>query len=329
MSDTPVLEVRNLKKHYRMKGKQVLKAVDGVSFDLRQGETLGIVGESGCGKTTCGKVCMGMLAPTEGQVLFHGQDVHRMDRKAHRIFTRQAQMIFQDPYGALDPHYTVYRAVAEGLRAHGMARTKQEQQQMVYQLLDMVGLRREQAVSNVSEFSGGQRQRISIARALAVNPEFLFCDEPVSALDVSLQAQIVNLLLELQKKRNLTMLIISHDLAVVKHISDRVAVMYLGRIVELAPAEELYRTPLHPYTRALLSAIPEVEPEGGNGKDRILLKGDLPSAIADLQGCRFCSRCPCARDICARVEPELREISPGHTVACHFPGEEGETPWKK
>ena len=329
MSETPVLEVRNLKKHYRMKGKQVLKAVDGVSFDLRQGETLGIVGESGCGKTTCGKVCMGMLAPTEGQVLFHGQDVHRMDRKAHRIFTRKAQMIFQDPYGALDPHYTVYRAVAEGLRAHGMARTKQEEQQMVYQLLDMVGLRREQAVSNVSEFSGGQRQRISIARALAVNPEFLFCDEPVSALDVSLQAQIVNLLLELQKKRNLTMLFISHDLAVVKHISDRVAVMYLGRIVELAPAEELYRTPLHPYTRALLSAIPEVEPEGGNEKERILLKGDLPSAIANLQGCRFCSRCPCAREICTRVEPELREIAPGHTVACHFPGEEGETPWKK
>ena len=329
MSETPVLEVRNLKKHYRMKGKQVLKAVDGVSFDLRQGETLGIVGESGCGKTTCGKVCMGMLAPTEGQVLFHGQDVHRMDRKAHRIFTRKAQMIFQDPYGALDPHYTVYRAVAEGLRAHGMARTKQEEQQMVYQLLDMVGLRREQAVSNVSEFSGGQRQRISIARALAVNPEFLFCDEPVSALDVSLQAQIVNLLLELQKKRNLTMLFISHDLAVVKHISDRVAVMYLGRIVELAPAEELYRTPLHPYTRALLSAIPEVEPEGGNEKERILLKGDLPSAIANLQGCRFCSRCPCAREICTRVEPELREIAPGHTVACHFPGEEGEQTWTK
>lgn len=329
MSDTPVLEVRNLKKHYRMKGKQVLKAVDGVSFDLRQGETLGIVGESGCGKTTCGKVCMGMLAPTEGQVLFHGQDVHHMNGKAHRAFTRKAQMIFQDPYGALDPHYTVYRAVAEGLRAHGMARTKQEEQKMVYQLLDMVGLRREQAVSNVSEFSGGQRQRISIARALAVNPEFLFCDEPVSALDVSLQAQIVNLLLELQQKKNLTMLFISHDLAVVKHISDRVAVMYLGRIVELAPAEALYQQPLHPYTRALLSAIPEVEPEGGNEKERILLKGDLPSAIANLQGCRFCSRCPCAREICSRMEPELREMTPGHTVACHFPGEEGEKSWKK
>lgn len=329
MSDTPVLEVRNLKKHYRMKGKQALKAVDGVSFDLRQGETLGIVGESGCGKTTCGRVCMGMLAPTEGQVLFHGQDVHRMNGKAHRAFTRKAQMIFQDPYGALDPHYTVYRAVAEGLRAHGMARTKQEEQQKVYQLLDMVGLRREQAVSNVSEFSGGQRQRISIARALAVNPEFLFCDEPVSALDVSLQAQIVNLLLELQQKRNLTMLFISHDLAVVKHISNRVAVMYLGKIVELAPAGELYQQPLHPYTRALLSAIREVEPEGGNEKERILLKGDLPSAIANLQGCRFCSRCPCAGEICSQVEPELREISPGHTVACHFPGEEGEQPWKK
>lgn len=329
MPDTPVLEVRNLKKHYRMKGKQVLKAVDGVSFSIRQGETLGIVGESGCGKTTCGMACMGMLAPTEGQILFHGQDVHRMDGKTHRAFTRKAQMIFQDPYGALDPHYTVYRAVAEGLRAHGMARTKQEEQQMVYQLLDMVGLRREQAVSNVSEFSGGQRQRISIARALAVNPEFLFCDEPVSALDVSLQAQIVNLLLELQQKRNLTMLFISHDLAVVKHISNWVAVMYLGKIVELAPAGELYQQPLHPYTRALLSAIREVEPEGGNEKERILLKGDLPSAIANLQGCRFCSRCPCAGEICSQVEPELREISPGHTVACHFPGEEGEQPWKK
>ena len=328
MSDIPVLEVRNLKKHYRMHRHQMLKAVDGVSFSIRQGETLGIVGESGCGKTTCGKLCMGMLPPAEGQVLFRGQDVHHMDRKARQAFTREAQMIFQDPYGALDPHYTVYQAVAEGLQAHGLARAKQEERQMVFQLLDMVGLRQEQAVSNVSEFSGGQRQRISIARALAVNPEFLFCDEPVSALDVSLQAQILNLLLALQKERNLTMLFISHDLAVVKHISDRVAVMYLGKIVELAPAEVLYRQPLHPYTLALLSAIPEVDGVDAQKKKRILLKGDLPSAIAVPKGCRFCDRCPYAREFCSQLEPELRQITPGHTVACHFPAVEGEQSWK-
>ncbi|MGM9619720.1 MAG: ABC transporter ATP-binding protein [Oscillospiraceae bacterium] len=313
-----ILDVRHLRKYYPAGQGRVLKAVDDVSFQIRQGETLGIVGESGCGKTTCGKTCIGMLPKTGGQVFYRDRDVHAMNRAERLAFTRKVQMIFQNPYAALDPHYTAYRAVAEGIRAHRLAPDKDAEREMVYELLEMVGLKREQAICNVSEFSGGQRQRISIARALAVDPEFLFCDEPVSALDVSLQAQIVNLLLQMQRQRNLTMLFIAHDLAVVRHISDHVGVMYLGKLVELADSEELYAHPAHPYTQALLSALPVADPETMEARERVLLSGDVPSAIDPPAGCRFCGRCRHAAEVCRREEPALREIRPGHTAACHL-----------
>lgn len=315
--DEIVLRVQNLKKYYPIERNRVLKAVDGVSFEIRRGETVGIVGESGCGKTTCGKSCIGMLPITGGQALYQGKNIHQMNRRERFEFTRRVQMIFQNPYASLDPHYTAYHAVAEGIRAHNLVRSSAMEKNAVYELLNMVGLREQQAHCNVSEFSGGQRQRISIARALAVDPEFLLCDEPVSALDVSLQAQIVNLLLHQQKQRNLTMLFISHDLSVVRHISDRVAVMYLGKIVEITDADELYANPVHPYTQALLSAIPVSDPILASQKKRILLEGDVPSTIDPPAGCRFCNRCPHAKDICHVQEPVLWEIRPGHMAACH------------
>ena len=249
MNNRPVeLEVTNLCKYYNAGRKRVLKAVDDISFVIHKGETLGIVGESGCGKTTCGKTCIGMLQPTSGQVKYQGKDVHHLTKKERFDFSGKVQMIFQDPYASLDPHQKVYDIVAEGIRIHKLAQTKEEEERMVLELLDMVGLNSEHAMRNVHEFSGGQRQRIGIARALAVNPEFLFCDEPISALDVSIQAQIINLLMKLQKEKDLTMLFIAHDLSMVKHISDRIAVMYLGNMVELSPSSDLYRKPLHPYT---------------------------------------------------------------------------------
>ena len=257
---TVQLEVTNLCKYYNAGKKKVLKAVDDISFVIYKGETLGIVGESGCGKTTSGKTCIGMLQPTSGQVKYQGKDVHHMTKKERFDFTGKVQMIFQDPYASLDPHQKVYDIVAEGIRIHKLASSREQEEKMVLELLDMVGLNAEHAMRNVHEFSGGQRQRIGIARALAVNPEFLFCDEPISALDVSIQAQIINLLIKLQKERDLTMLFIAHDLSMVRYLCDRVGVMYEGRLVELAPAKELFGNPLHPYTRALLSAIPVPDP---------------------------------------------------------------------
>lgn len=312
------LEVSHLKKYYPVGAGQLLKAVDDVSFSIRRGETLGLVGESGCGKTTCGKTCLGVLGRTDGQVRFRGADVHTMGRRERFAFTRQAQMVFQDPYASLDPQQKVYAIVAEGIRIHKLARSRAEERTMVFNLLDQVGLGTECAERNVHEFSGGQRQRIGIARALSVGPEFLLCDEPVSALDVSLQAQIVNLLIRLQRERGLTMLFIAHDLAVVKQISDQVGVMYLGKLVEHAPAEELYREPLHPYTRALLAAAPIPDPKLAHERERIVLSGDAPSPVNPTPGCRFCGRCPRRMDVCARVEPAIREFAPGHTVACHL-----------
>ncbi len=313
---TPVLEVKNLCKYYPVKRKGVLKAVDDVSFAIARGETFGIVGESGCGKTTCGKTCMGMLAPTAGQVLFNGQDVHKMNRAQRFAFTSRAQMIFQDPYASLDPHQKVYDIVAEGIRIHKMAQNQREEERMVLELLDMVGLNAEHAMRNVHEFSGGQRQRIGIARALSVNPEFLFCDEPISALDVSIQAQIVNLLVQLQKDRQLTMLFIAHDLSMVKHISDRIAIMYLGEVVELAPANELYRRPLHPYAQALLSAAPIADPKASRQRDKVMLAGEVPSPLNPPPGCRFSSRCQYRTARCDSQRPPLTEREPGHFVAC-------------
>ena len=319
MNNRPIqLEVKNLKKYYPAGRKHTLKAVDDVSFVIYQGETLGIVGESGCGKTTCGKTCIGMIENTGGQVLYQGKDVHKLSKKERFEFSGKVQMIFQDPYASLDPHQKVYNIVAEGIRIHKLAKTQAEEERMVLELLDMVGLNAEHAMRNVHEFSGGQRQRIGIARALAVNPEFLFCDEPISALDVSIQAQIINLLMKLQKEKDLTMLFIAHDLSMVKHISDRIAVMYLGNMVELSNSVDLYKKPLHPYTEALLSAVPIADPKASRERKKIMLTGDVPSPVNPPEGCRFSGRCSRCSERCMKERPQLREVKPGHFVACHL-----------
>ena len=319
MNNRPVeLEVKHLCKYYKAGKKRVLKAVDDVSFVIHKGETLGIVGESGCGKTTCGKTCIGMLDRTSGEVFYQGKDVHQMSRKERFDFSGKVQMIFQDPYASLDPHQKVYNIVAEGIRIHKLAKTQAEEERMVLELLDMVGLNAEHAMRKVHEFSGGQRQRIGIARALAVNPEFLFCDEPISALDVSIQAQIINLLMKLQKEKDLTMLFIAHDLSMVKHISDRIAVMYLGNMVELSNSEDLYKKPLHPYTEALLSAVPIADPKASRERKKIMLTGDVPSPVNPPEGCRFSGRCSRCSERCMKERPQLREVEPGHFVACHL-----------
>ncbi len=319
MSNRPVdLEVKNLCKYYNAGRKRVLKAVDDVSFVIYKGETLGIVGESGCGKTTCGKTCIGMLEKTGGTVTYQGKDVHSLSKQERFDFSGKVQMIFQDPYASLDPHQKVYDIVAEGIRIHKLAKDKAQEERMVLELLDMVGLNAEHAMRNVHEFSGGQRQRIGIARALAVEPEFLFCDEPISALDVSIQAQIINLLMKLQKQRELTMLFIAHDLSMVKHISDRIAVMYLGNLVELANSADLYKNPLHPYTGALLSAVPIADPKASRQRQKVMLTGDVPSPVNPPAGCRFSGRCSRCMDVCSQKKPELKEVEPGHFVACHL-----------
>ena len=313
-----IIEVKNLKKYFRLDSKHMLKAVDDVSFTIYEGETLGIVGESGCGKTTCGRTCIGVYDKTDGQVLYRGKDVHKMNLEQRREFTKHVQMIFQDPYSSLDPRLKVHDIIAEGMRIHKIVHSKQEEIEEVQKLLSQVGLNVEHASRYVHEFSGGQRQRIGIARALAVNPEFLLCDEPISALDVSVQAQVVNLLVRLKKERGLTCMFIAHDLSMVKYISDRVGVMYLGCMAELADADELYENPLHPYTKALLSAIPVPNPEIEKGRPQIRLEGEVPSPVNPPQGCHFCNRCPSVKECCRYEKPELREAAPGHFVACHL-----------
>ena len=319
MNNRPIeLEVNHLCKYYNVGKKRTLKAVDDVSFVIHKGETLGIVGESGCGKTTCGKTCIGMLPKTSGEVKYQGQSVHNLSKKERYNFSKKVQMVFQDPYASLDPHQKVYEIVAEGIQIHKLAKSKAEEERMVLELLDMVGLNAEHAMRNVHEFSGGQRQRIGIARALSVDPEFLFCDEPISALDVSIQAQIINLLMKLQKERHLTMLFIAHDLSMVKHISDRIGVMYLGNMVELSESSELYRKPLHPYTQALLSAIPIADPKISRQRKKIMLTGDVPSPVNPPAGCRFSGRCSQCSELCMKEKPQLREVEEGHFVACHL-----------
>ena len=316
-STEKILEVNHLKKYFKS-GKGTLKAVDDVSFFIRKGETLGIVGESGCGKTTCGRTCIGIYDRTAGEVLYKGKDVHKLKGREKKAFTKEVQIIFQDPYSSLDPKMKVGDIIAEGLRAHQLCSSKEEERQRVHQLLETVRLNSEHATRYVHEFSGGQRQRIGIARALAVEPDFIVCDEPISALDVSIQAQIVNLLIRLQKEKGLTYLFIAHDLSMVKHISNRVAVMYLGTIAEITDAKALYQKPLHPYTQALLSAIPIPDPKVEEEKQRIKLNGELPSPIDPPAGCRFRNRCRYATERCAKERPELREIEPNHFVACHL-----------
>ncbi len=318
--ESTLLEVSHLKKYFRVAGGRTLHAVDDVSFAVRRGTTLGIVGESGSGKTTCGKTCIGMLPKTAGEVRFDGTDVHTMGRGWRRAFSRRAQMVFQDPYSSLDPQQKVYDIVAEGIRIHRLAPSRAAEREAVLGLLEQVGLPAAYARRHAHEFSGGQRQRVAIARALSVNPDFLLLDEPVSALDVSLQAQIVNLLLRLQRERGLTMLFIAHDLAVVRQVSDEVCVMYLGQIVERAPADELYRSPAHPYTQALLSAVPVPDPLLARTRRRVVLPGDAPSPVDPGPGCRFRTRCPLRSDVCSREAPPTVEVAPGHTVTCHRRG---------
>lgn len=310
-----LVEVKNLKKYFKVGHKQILKAVDDVSFNIKKGETLGLVGESGCGKTTCGRTVIGLYGATGGQVLYNGKEVNSLKGKDRKDFTKKAQIIFQDPYASLDPRITVSDIIAEGIDIHGMY-SGQERMNKVYELLEKVGLNREHASRFPHEFSGGQRQRIGIARALAVEPEFVVCDEPISALDVSVQAQVVNLLINLQQEMGLTYLFIAHDLSMVKHISDRVGVMYLGNLVELAESNELYSKPLHPYTQALLSAIPIPDPKIAKANKRIILEGEVPSPINPKPGCRFVQRCKYAKPECHEKTPHMKEISSGHYVAC-------------
>lgn len=312
-----LIEVKNLKKYFEVGKNATLKAVDDVSFNIFKGETLGLVGESGCGKTTCGRTVMGLYGATDGEILFDGDDISKYDKKQKKEFTRRAQIIFQDPYASLNPRMTVGDIIGEGIDIHNLHKGN-ERQARIYELLQLVGLNKEHASRFPHEFSGGQRQRIGIARALAIEPDFIVCDEPISALDVSIQAQVVNLLIKLQNELGLTYLFIAHDLSMVKHISDRVGVMYLGTMVELTSSKDLYDKPLHPYTQALLSAIPIPDPDATKKKARIPLEGEVPSPINPKPGCRFAPRCRYAKPICSEKTPEFREIEPNHFAACHI-----------
>lgn len=313
-TDRQLIKVKDLVKHFSVDGTdEPLRAVDGISFEVREGETLGLVGESGCGKSTVGRCILRLHEPTSGQVLFDGNDVGALSGSALRAIRREMQIIFQDPYSSLNPRMSILSIVSEPLKIHGVS-SAEERTERVAELLSKVGLDPAYMKRYPHEFSGGQRQRIGIARALALNPRFIIADEPVSALDVSVQAQVVNLLQDLQQELGLTFLFISHGLAVVEHISDRVAVMYLGKIVEVASAEELYRNPAHPYTKALMSAIPVADPR--QKRERIVLKGDVPTPIAPPSGCRFRTRCPIAGPECAETVPEMRDLGGGHQVAC-------------
>jgi oligopeptide transport system ATP-binding protein len=321
MSDV-LLEVRNLVKHFQVTGglfggrRGLVRAVDNVSFSIRRGETLGLVGESGCGKTTTGRCVLQLERPTSGEVIFEGRDLTKVGASELRAIRRHIQVIFQDPYSSLNPRMTVGQIIAEPLAVHGIVKSAGARRDRARELLTHVGLLPQHAGRYPHQLSGGQRQRVGVARALALEPKLIICDEPVSALDVSIQAQIINLLEDLQSQFGLTYLFIAHDLAVVRHISDRIAVMYLGKIVELADRKTLYDDPLHPYTRALLSAVPIPDPELEARRERVILGGEVPSPLNPPSGCVFHPRCPIAVDRCREVVPELREIKPGHWAAC-------------
>ncbi len=317
-----LLEVRGLKKYFEVGGgflkkPDIVKAVDDVSFTIEEGETLGLVGESGCGKTTCGKTILKLYEPDDGEILYRGEDITPLTRAEMRKYRRQMNIIYQDPFGSLDPRMTIRGIIAEPMEVHHLYSSKREREEKVLEIMEQVGLTEEQMNRYPHEFSGGQRQRIGIARALAVDPEFIVADEPVSALDVSIQAQILNLMMDLQKDLGLTYLFVAHDLSVIKHICDRVAVMYVGEVVELAAKKELFNNPLHPYTKALLTAVPVANPKVK--KEEIILEGDVPSPINPPEGCRFHTRCfKKIGDICENQRPEWKEVEKGHFVACHL-----------
>ncbi|UWQ16295.1 ABC transporter ATP-binding protein [Jannaschia sp. M317] len=320
----PLVEVRDLKMHFPIYAgllrRQVgaVKAVDGVTFSIMEGETLGLVGESGCGKSTCGRAVLRLYDITDGEIVIDGRAIGSDSQGSLRSMRPTMQMVFQDPQASLNPRMTVGSIIGEPLDEHTTLSTT-EKRARVRELMDQVGLNDAFINRYPHEFSGGQRQRIGIARALALKPKFIVCDEPIAALDVSIQAQVVNLLEELQDELGLTYLFISHDLSMVRHIADRVAVMYLGKVVELAPRDDLYDAPLHPYTQALLSAVPEPDPaKAGQKKDRIVLQGDVPSPANPPDGCNFCTRCPKVMDVCRRIDPDFREVAPGHWAACHL-----------
>ena len=319
MTEKSLIEVRHLKQYFNinvgMFKSKPLKAVDDVSFAIRKGETLGLVGESGCGKTTVGRTLLHLYKPTGGEILYNGQPVQT--REEINAFRKKATMVFQDPYSSLNPRMTVSDIIGEPLDIHRMYNSKAERQERILELMDKVGLNSEHAARYAHEFSGGQRQRIGIARALALDPEFIVCDEPVSALDVSIQAQVINMFDELQDQLELTYLFIAHDILVVRHISDRIAVMYLGKMVELADAKEIYEHPLHPYTKSLMSAVPQPDPRIARANKRIVLSGDIPSPLNAPSGCPVRTRCPHATEACAESMPEFKETAPGHFAACH------------
>ena len=311
-----ILEVKHLKKYFKT-GRGMLHAVDDINFSLERGKTLGLVGESGCGKSTTGRVILRLLEPTDGEIIFEGKDISKLSKKEMRHMRKDMQIIFQDPFSSLDPKKTVSQIIAEPIIENKILKGKEKIEERVLELMETVGLAERYINTYPHELDGGRRQRIGIARALAVNPEFIVCDEPVSALDVSIQAQVINMFDELQDKLGLTYLFIAHDLLVVRHISDRIAVMYLGKMVELASAEEIYNHPLHPYSQSLLSSVPEPDPKKARANQRIVLSGDIPSPLNAPSGCPFRTRCRFAAAKCAESMPDFKEVSKGHFVACH------------
>jgi oligopeptide/dipeptide ABC transporter ATP-binding protein len=313
----PLVELRDLKKYFKV-GNGTLKAVDGLSIEIQEGETLGLVGESGCGKSTVGRTLLRLYEPTSGSIMYEGEDITLYSKKQMKLLRRKMQIIFQDPYASLNPRMTIQEIIGEALDINKIVKTKKERQERIAHLLSLVGLDESHMSRFPHEFSGGQRQRIGIARAIAVNPKFIVCDEPISALDVSIQAQVVNLLKELQNKMGLTYLFIAHDLSMVEYISDRVAVMYLGNIVELASSKDLYASPKHPYTKALLSAVPVPNPKLERKRERIPVEGEVPSPLNPPKGCAFCTRCPVAEKICFEKRPEYKEVDTQHFAACHL-----------
>ena len=320
MSETAMLEVKNLTKHFKAGRGQVVHAVDNVSFVLKKGKTLGVVGESGCGKSSCARTVIRIYVPTEGTILLDGQDISHTKQRELKPLRRKMQMIFQDPYASLNARMTVRDIIAEPLLAHGVVKKKDQANELVYPMLERVGLTKEHANRYAHEFSGGQRQRVGIARALVLQPELVICDEPISALDVSIQAQVINLLKDFQEEKGVSYLFIAHDLSMVRYVSDDVGVMYLGQLVEVCESAEIYRNPLHPYTVGLLGSIPLANPRLAREKEKSSIEGDIPSPIDPPSGCRFHTRCPFAKPICSEQAPVLKNVGGGHRVACHLHG---------